>query len=196
MKEQWFIRFLQELNVGSGGTGSVCRCLKWRDDSGWWLVIVALPCYGNSKVRLAHCASWCHVSLLGAVSFVPDRGLIPPFLLPPQAGNIKGGGMFMMDGRLFFPFFFKKEASQGVGWEGSESGRLWCDETDRNILLSRVEMSGRGSRGEADGTITLPSGGGIHRGAEKWRDSGADLALWAPVPCQLGSILYPRNMLI
>lgn len=58
----------------------------------------------NSKVRLAHGASSCHVSRPGAVGFVLDRGLIPPFLLPPQ--NLKGGGMFMMDRGLFF-FFLK-----------------------------------------------------------------------------------------
>lgn len=149
-----------------------------------------VTCYGNSKVRLACCASWCHVSLLGAVSFEPDRGLILPFLLPPPGREYKRGGCLWWTGS----FFLKREATQGVGWEGSESGRLWCDKTDRNILPSRVEMSGRGSLSGADGTITLQSQGGIHRGGEKLRDSGEDLALWSWLSCQLGSFLYNRTM--
>lgn len=127
-------------------------------------------------------------SALSALSLT--EGWFFPFSFLLQAENIKGGDVY--DGRA--AFFLKREATQGVGWEGSESGRLWCDKTDRNILPSRVEMSGRGSLSGADGTITLQSQGGIHRGGEKLRDSGEDLALWSWLSCQLGSFLYNRTM--
>lgn len=193
MKEQWFIPFSEELNVGSGGARNVCQRLKWWENSGWWLVIVVLPYYGEFKgIRLAHCASWCHVSRPGAVGFVLDRELIPPFLLPPQAENLKGGGMFMMDGRLFFFFFFKGKHHRTP--DGRDPNRDICDVMRQTgTYFSHVEMSGRGSLSGVDGTITLLSQGGIHRGAEKSRDSGADQALWSWVSCQLGSFLDKRN---
>lgn len=183
MKELWFIHSSEELNVGSHGTGSICSGLKW------WLVILALPCYGNSKVCLAHCASWCHVSLLGAV-----RGMIPPFLLPPQAENIKGRGD-VCDGRA--AFFFQKGKHHRVS-DGRDPNRDVCDVTRQTgtyfPLVSRCQAGG--SLSGADGTITLLSQGGIHRGGEKLRDSGEDRALWSPLPSQLGSFSYNRNRVL
>lgn len=183
MKEQWFICSSEELSIGSCGTGCIWWSLKW------WLVIVALPVMEIQRYAW-HVAPLDVMSVCSALSALSlTEGWFFPFSFLLQAENIKGG-MFMMDGQLFL----KREATQGVGWEGSESGRLWCDETDRNILPSRVEMSGRGSLSGADGTITLRSQGGIHRGGEKLRDSGEDLALWSWLSCQPGSFSYNRTI--
>lgn len=185
MKEQWFIPFSEELNVGSGGNGSVCRWLKWWENSGWWLVIVALPCYGEFKgtsgtlrLLMSRQSAWrCRLcAWQGADSF----------LSPSSSGGETKRGRNVYDGREAFFFFFKGKHHRVS--DGRDPNRDVCDVTRQTgTYFSHVEMSGRGSLSGADGTITFLSQGGIHKGAEKWRDSGADQALWSQVPCQLGS---------
>lgn len=137
----------------------------------------------NSKVRLAHCASWCHVSRPGAVGFVLDRGLIPPFLLPPQGENLKRGAMFMMDGKLFFIiFFFKGKHHRAL--DGRDPNRDVCDVMRQTgTYFSHVEMSGR----RVLVGRTVPSLSWVKEGftGESCRDRGADQAPWSRVLCSL-----------
>lgn len=81
---------------------------------------MALPCYGNSKLRLAHCASDVTSVCLVLSACVLERA---DFSLSPssQAGNIKGR-MFMMDGQLF------KERHHRV-LDGRDPNQDSCDVT-------------------------------------------------------------------
>lgn len=112
----------------------------------YWVIFKMVPCncgitcYGNSKVRLACCASWCHVNLLGAVSFEPDRGLILAFLLPPPGREYKRGDVY--DGRAAF---FKKGKQHRVS-DGRDPNRDVCDVTRQTgtyfPLVSRCQAEG------------------------------------------------------
>lgn len=114
-------------------------------------------------------------------------------LSPSSSGGESKRGRDVYDGwEAFFFFFFKGKHHRTP--DGRDPNRDICDVMRQTgTYFSHVEMSGRGSLSGADGTITLLSQGGIHRGAEKSRDSGADQALWSWVSCQLGSFLDKRN---
>lgn len=83
------------------------------------------------------------VGLALSVGFVLDRGLISPFLLPPQAENLKRGGMFMMDGKLFFFFFFKGSITGcRMGGIQIETSGMWWDRQEHTSLMSRCQAEG------------------------------------------------------
>lgn len=143
MKEQWFIPFLEELKVGSGGNGSVCRWLKWWENSGWWLVIVALPCYGEFKgtsgtLRLLmsrQSGQRCRLcAWQGADSF----------LSPSSSGRETKRGRTVYDGREAFFFFFKKGSITGCRMGGIwiETSVMWRDRQEHTSLMSRCQAEG------------------------------------------------------
>lgn len=140
MKEQWFIPFSGESNVGSGGTGSVCRRLKWWENSGWWLVIVALPCYGEFKgtsgtwrllmsrqsTRRCRLCAWQRA----------DSSLSP-------SSSESKRGRDVYDGQGAFFFFFKGGITGcRMGGIRIETSVMWRGRQEHTSLMSRCQAEG------------------------------------------------------
>lgn len=184
MKEQWFIPFSVELNVGLGGTESVCRWLIRWEISGWWLVIVALPCYGEFKgasgtLRLLMSRQSARRCRLCAWQGADSS------LSPSSSGGESKTGSNVYDGReafFFIIFFFKGKHHRAL--DGRDPNRDVCDVMRQTgTYFSHVEMSGR----RVLVGRTVPSLSWVKEGftGESCRDRGADQAPWSRVLCSL-----------
>lgn len=172
MKEQWFIPFSGELNVGSGGTGSVCRRLEWWENSGWWLVIVALPCYGEFKGTSGTWRLFMSRQSARRCRLCAWQGA-DSSLSPSSSESKRGRDVY--DGQGAFFFFFKGKHHRVS--DGRDPNRDVCDVTRQTgTYFSHVEMSGKGSlRGR-----TVPSLSWAKEGFTGERRSGGTVVQTRP----------------